>query len=130
MLPNNPLFRKPQRLEALLVPAMVVLVGAGAFGLGRLSAEPPAPALRVLYPDAPAAEPFSSTAAVAGAAPAKPSAQAAGQGAYVASKNGSKYYLPSCSGANRIKEENKVYFATKADAVAAGYGPAAACPGL
>ncbi len=51
-------------------------------------------------------------------------------GKYVASKNGTKYYLPSCSGANRIKEENKVYFDSVEEAQAAGLEPAANCPGL
>lgn len=51
-------------------------------------------------------------------------------GKYVASKSGTKYHLPTCSGTKRIKEENKVWFETKEQAVAAGYGPAANCPGL
>lgn len=55
---------------------------------------------------------------------------AAASGAYVASKNGSKYYLVSCSGAGRIKEANKVYFSSRAEAEGAGYQPAANCPGL
>lgn len=49
---------------------------------------------------------------------------------YMASKNGTKYYLPACGTAKRIKEENKVWFATKAEAEAAGFTPAANCPGL
>ncbi len=49
---------------------------------------------------------------------------------YMASKNGTKYYLPTCGTAKRIKEENRVWFATKAEAESAGYGPAANCPGL
>jgi len=49
---------------------------------------------------------------------------------YVASKTGSKYHFPWCSGAKAIKEENKVYFATKAEAERAGYDPAANCKGL
>lgn len=49
---------------------------------------------------------------------------------YVASKSGSKYYLPTCSGVGRIKEENKVWYATKADAEASGLTPAANCPGI
>lgn len=51
-------------------------------------------------------------------------------GTYVASKNGTKYYLPSCGSSKRIKEENRIWFDTKAEAEAAGYGPAANCPGL
>jgi hypothetical protein len=130
MLPNNPLFRKPESLEPYLALAIVALVGIGAFGLGRLSAAPDQPALRVLYPDAKAAEPLANTAAVANAAKAAPAAPAAGQGAYVASKSGTKYYLAACPAASRIKPENRVYFVSKDDAVAAGYGPAANCPGL
>ena len=54
----------------------------------------------------------------------------ASSGTYVASKNGTKYYLPSCGSSKRIKEENKIWFGTKEEAEAAGYGPAANCPGL
>lgn len=53
-----------------------------------------------------------------------------GSGTYVASKNGTKYYLLSCGSARRIKPENRIWFRTKAEAEAAGYGPAANCPGL
>ncbi len=49
---------------------------------------------------------------------------------YVASKTGTKYHLPWCAGAQRIKDENKVWFATKEDAEAAGYTPAANCKGI
>jgi hypothetical protein len=52
------------------------------------------------------------------------------EGGYVASKSGTKYHLPWCSGAQRIKEENKVWFSTKESAEAAGYAPAANCPGI
>jgi methylphosphotriester-DNA--protein-cysteine methyltransferase len=51
-------------------------------------------------------------------------------GSYVASKNGTKYHYPWCSGAKRIKDENKVWFDTVEQARAAGYTPAANCPGL
>lgn len=61
----------------------------------------------------------------------KPSSPpAAGGGQYVASKTGTKYYLPWCGSANRIKEENKVWFSSKAEAEAAGYEPAKNCKGL
>jgi hypothetical protein len=49
---------------------------------------------------------------------------------YVASKNSTKYHLPWCSGAARIAEENKVWFASKEEAAAAGYAPAANCKGI
>lgn len=129
MLPNRPIFRKLEALEPYIVPAIVLVVALGAFGLGRLSAAPAHPALRVLYPNAQAAEPLANNAAVAETPKATPAASA-GQGAYVASKSGTKYYLATCSGASRIKDANRVYFASAAQAAAAGYGPAANCPGL
>lgn len=51
-------------------------------------------------------------------------------GKYVASKNGTKYYLPTCSGAKRIKDENKVWFATVEEARASGRTPSSACKGI
>lgn len=60
------------------------------------------------------------------------STQAVGgeQGNYVASRNGTKYHLPWCTGAKQIKEGNKVWFASKEDAEKAGYTPAANCKGI
>lgn len=63
----------------------------------------------------------------ANAVSALPKSTPSTQGAFVASKNGTKYYPVGCSGANRIKEENKVYFTTSKEAESAGYGKAANC---
>lgn len=87
--------------EHLAIPAMVMLVGLAAFGLGRLS---------VINQGTTTSQPVSHT--------------------YVGSKSGSVYYIPSCKGAHSIKEENKVWFASASDAEAAGYKPAATCPGI
>lgn len=125
MIPNNSWFSK---LEAYALPAIVVLVGVGAFGLGRLSVEPHKTPLRVLYPGATVVEPLENLAAIAEAASFPDDAR--GVGNVVASKNGTKYYLTTCSGANRIKQENRVYFDSIEAARAAGYEPAANCPGL
>ena len=48
----------------------------------------------------------------------------------VASKKGSVYHLPWCSGAVRMKAENKIFFTNKKDAENAGYRPAKNCEGL
>ncbi len=53
-----------------------------------------------------------------------------GEGGYVASKNGTKYHFPWCGSAKQIKEENKIWFKTKAEAEAAGYTPASNCKGI
>ncbi|MDB4992261.1 MAG: protein of unknown function with transrane region [Parcubacteria group bacterium] len=70
----------------------------------------------------------SQAAAAAAAVPSPNVGNTAGT--YVASKTGTKYYLPSCATAKRIKDENKVWFNTKAEAEAKGYGPASNCKGL
>jgi hypothetical protein len=104
-----------KRLDPLILPAIVALVGLSAFGLGRLSVSPgDAPRLVIT---APAVE--TQAAAVVRA-----------DGRVVASKSGSKYYLPTCSGATRIKAENKVWFSSVDEAKAAGYEAAANCPGI
>lgn len=48
----------------------------------------------------------------------------------VASKSGTKYHFPWCSGAKSIKEENKVWFDSIEEAKSAGYSPASNCKGL
>ncbi len=48
-------------------------------------------------------------------------------GQFVASKNGAKYYPADCGSANRIKEENKVYFNSTSAAETAGYSLSATC---
>ena len=51
-------------------------------------------------------------------------------GMYVGSISGTTYHLPWCSGAQRIKEENKIWFASKGEAESHGYKPAANCKGI
>ncbi len=45
----------------------------------------------------------------------------------VGSKNGSKYHALWCPGASQIKEANKVFFTSEADAQAKGYTQAGNC---
>ena len=46
---------------------------------------------------------------------------------FVASRNGKKYYYAWCESANVIKEQNRIWFSTQAEAEKAGYQPAANC---
>lgn len=52
------------------------------------------------------------------------------QKSFVASKSGKKYYFPWCGTVSRIKEENKIWFASEAEAKKAGFTPAENCKGL
>jgi len=138
-------------LMDLLIGLLLIAVGLGSFVLGRLSASSSvAEGVRIctveestLTKSAPAAPQVSPTVAPVPAvrrAPApEPQAQTAAvstaeggrvEGSYVASKSGKAYHLPWCPGAQRIKEENKVWFQSKEEAEAAGYSPAGNCKGL
>ena len=52
------------------------------------------------------------------------------EGQVVASKSGTRYYLPECAGAERISDANKVWFTSASAASAAGYTLATNCKGL
>lgn len=94
--------------------AVVVFVGLASFGLGRLSAiEEARPAISVTEAQASAAA-LSITPG----------------GLVVASRQGSAYHYPWCSGASTIKEGNKVWFESEEAARRAGYEPARNCKGL
>lgn len=49
---------------------------------------------------------------------------------YVASRNGRVFHLPWCPGVKRIKEENKIWFSSREEALARGLQPAANCEGI
>lgn len=108
--PNHPVF----------LVAIVVLTGTLGFGLGRLSKiEEGREPVKIV-----------NAAAVAETSSVKTSVAKPATGQYVASKNGTRYYLLNCSGVKQIKEGNKVYFATKEAAEKAGLQPAVNCPGI
>ena len=108
---------------------MIILIGFLGYGLGRLGKlEEGRVPVKIVQPA------LVSEGLLAGnnqgAKPLSLPSATVAQGKYVASKSGSKYHLPWCAGAKRIKEENKVWFDTAEAAKAAGYSPAANCPGL
>lgn len=105
--------------DAWFTIALVLLVGITAFGLGRVSVHKisAAPSLQ------------KGTVIESGQREEK-SASSTGEILYVASKNGTKYHLPWCGSAKQISEKNKITFTSKEAAEAAGYTPAANCPGI
>ena len=114
--------------DELFTAALLILVGLASFGLGRHSVltdgavpERTAGAVEMSIDD---------RGRISGSNEELEPVEAEENGAYVGSKNSDKYHLPWCSGAQRISEENKVWFATKAEAKAAGYIPAANCKGI
>lgn len=107
--------------DAVIV-AIIVLASSASFGLGFLAGQ--------------GAGQGSSRGVVVETSPLvaspaeKPVATGRAVERVVASKNGTKYYLPDCAGASRISDANKVWFASADAAVKAGYELAANCKGL
>ncbi len=96
---------------------IVLLVGLAGFGLGRLYEETPSP-VSIQYANKSSNDTLLS-----------PNEQKTQTNAdkIVASKNGTKYYFPNCRGVGNIKEENKIYFQSEEDAIAAGLTKASGC---
>lgn len=114
-----------EKINTLVILVLVLALGVG---FGRLWG------IRADKPPIKMIEPFSSATTTATQPVVKVNQTAAvGQvmtGNYVASKNSTKYHLPWCPGALRIKEENKIWFASKEAAEKAGLTAAANCPGI
>lgn len=121
-------FVKRNQNDLILVGG-IILVSLISFGVGRLTApQPVAPEPIVIENAIPAAE--LSQNEIPKEEEESGGGVASQVGKYVASISGTKYHLPDCSGAKRIKEENKVWFNSKEEAEKAGYEPAGNCPGL
>jgi len=104
----------------VIIIAVLILASSASFGLGYLAG---------LDAGLPVGQGQGSDSTLEATLLAENSV-ASTSGNFVASKNGTKYYLPSCSGVDRISETNKVWFTSASAAVAAGYTPAANCKGL
>lgn len=112
--------------EGVFVTLLVILVGSFGFGLGRLSKiEERRRPVQVEIPPVDNSMLPQETREKTGGQIASPAGAKV-----IASKKGSKYHLPWCSGVKSIKEENKIWFDSPGLARRAGYTPAANCPGI
>lgn len=112
MLSKIKIFFKSYESDLILV-SVIILVALISFGLGRLSKIGESKIPITIE---------NLTGAVNNIATST--------GNFVASKNGTKYHYPWCSGAQSIREENKIWFSTAEEAKKAGYQPASNCKGL
>ena len=108
------------------VVLLILLVGTGAFALGRLSAAETTRKSELSV----TGRPVQNIAATSGISPPNTPQNTAALGMYVGSRSGKTYHLPWCSGAKRIKEENKIWFQSKEEAEGRGYAPAGNCKGI
>ena len=108
---------------------VIILVAFAGFGLGRLSAlegkKSP-----ILIEKSYAPEILSGDNVFDEKLTIAKTIQNSTEKSFVAAKSGTRYYFPWCGGVSRIKEENKVWFASEAEARKAGFTPAANCKGL
>lgn len=117
----------------LLTVFIIILVGLGSFGLGRLSNSPKNTGITVEYTNPPTLNTSSNAISALNAIQNKeiktntPKPEKAQFGAYFASNRGSKYYSIGCSGGKTLKPENKIYFQTKEEAEKAGYEISSTC---
>ena len=99
----------------VLIIAVLILASSARFGFGYLAGSTSSPQAGIDAGQRSDTDNQTSLKATAGEA------------TYVASKNGTKYYLTTCAGASQISDANKVWFVSAADAEAAGYTRAASC---
>ena len=114
----------------LFIVLLLILIGTASFGLGKLSAleKKKTPISIIKTKELLTATVAESLNDIKTLPTTKTQTQ--GKGIVLASKSGTKYYYPWCTGVSRIKEENKVWFLSIEDARSAGLTPASGCTGL
>ena len=137
-------FLKSEKASAIGIALIVILVGTGSYAMGK-SSQGGKSCIEITSPQivqtgetsvksviTPSVLPASQTASVS-TIPSNPSAKnntssvSSNDALIVASNRGTKYYYTWCSGAKQLKEENKIYFKTEADAEARGLELAKNC---
>lgn len=126
----------------ILVIIIVILVGLSSFEVGRLSKANSSSGIKIEYPaelQSQSANIISSVNSVSNPTKTTPKTttnntsqinQTSKQNTeqiFFASNRGHKYYPLGCSAGKTIKQENRIYFATREEAEAAGYELSSSC---
>ena len=130
-------FFESEKGKDILIVLIVILVGLGAFGLGRLSKDSSSSSVQTEYPNGALEQTINQGANVISAIneesggdviTTKTATTTTNTGKnYFASSRGKKYYPVECSAGKSLKQENRVYFATASDAEKAGYTLSSSC---
>lgn len=114
----------------ILIVIIVILVGLGSFGLGRLSKSNQSPGIKIEYPKENLLQNGEQEANVIFSTENMSKAvfdtKITGK-IFFASNRGKKYYSIGCSAGKTIKQENRIYFATREEAERAGYELSSSC---
>ncbi|HEY4493984.1 MAG TPA: hypothetical protein VJB95_00925 [Candidatus Paceibacterota bacterium] len=122
MLQKIKSFIESDLAKDLMIVLIVILVGLVSFELGRLS-KGGSEGLKIEYMGQDGRVEQANVLQALSA----PATQNSTGKAFFASSRGSKYYSIGCSAGKDIKQENRIYFATAADAEQAGYTLSASC---
>jgi len=116
----------------ILIVIIVILVGLGSFGLGRLSKGGQNPGIEIEYTDetlpkienqeASVISSITSSSLLQNTEIENPTGKT-----FFASNRGTKYYSVGCSAGKTIKQENRIYFGTREEAERAGYELSSSC---
>lgn len=118
-------------LDQILSLIALILVGISSYWIGSIvQKESELAEIMIIYPTEIAFTTRPSVAPSQTATSAETSNQPISKAKLIASKNGSRYYYSHCSGINRIKPENRIYFDTPEQAEAQGLSLAANCQKL
>ena len=107
----------------ILTVIIVILVGLGSFELGRLSKNTQNTGIKIEYPDGVENQ---SANVISTQETQNLNANSAGKN-FFASNRGTKYYSIGCTAGKNIKQENRVYFATREEAEKANYTYSSSC---
>jgi len=122
-------FIQSEQGKDILIVLVVILVGLGSFELGRLSKGNDSSGIKIEYPNQ--AENQSASAVSANVSSLSRTVldtkTTTTSKNFFASNRGSKYYPLGCSAGKNIKQENKVFFATREEAERAGYELSSSC---
>ncbi|MFA6273694.1 MAG: hypothetical protein WC662_00860 [Candidatus Paceibacterota bacterium] len=114
----------------ILTILIVILVGLGSFGLGRLSKTNNSDDIKIEYQNQQANIISNSESTLSNSnivQKLNSTKQGTNTGNYFASSRGKKYYPVGCSAGDSLKQENRIYFETSADAEKAGYTLSSSC---
>ena len=121
------LFLESSRGQMIYLVLVIILATVSSFGLGRLS--------KTVVNKDPVRIEYSAQGLVANASYGLPGKTGGlpdirvgnSEGLFVASQKGKKYYPINCPAGNSLKEENKIFFNTEAEAEVAGYTRSTSC---
>lgn len=128
-------FIESQKGKDIMTIIIIILVGISSFYLGRLSKKAQNEGIQIEYTNQQANVLSSQINDIStqnniqnqNNSNTINSPLASTSKTYFASNRGQKYYSIHCSAGKTIKQENRIYFATKADAEKAGYELSASC---